>query len=100
MNKDQCEKFLIEALTRQLGDAKTVCIVNAIAKCVLENFDETGNDWEQLSVVKSEIDRIWIGIKKCSEREIVKARVNEAMKHLGKLQRKIKIDMSKDRKQK
>ena len=73
MTKDQMEKFLQKSL--DLDDAKLKEVL--ITYIVERGFKPDHQGWEQLRFVKQEVDALWQALKKCSERRIVKEKVEQ-----------------------
>jgi len=73
MTKDQMEKFLKSSLHLDSQELKEVIIKHVMEK----SFKADYKGWEQLRFVKQEVDKLWGAIKKCSENEIVRERVDQ-----------------------
>ena len=82
MNKDELVSFLKEHI--KLDNEE---LVDSIIKHIMDRGytdKEKHHSWEQLNFIKRELDKVWIALKRCSERGVVTRRIAEMMARFPK----------------
>lgn len=80
MTKEQMETFLRSSLHLDNKELKDVIIKHLLDKGYKDDY----KGWEQLRFVKRQADILWGAVKKCSEQEIVRERVDQMVKAFPK----------------
>jgi len=73
MTKEQMEQFLKSSLHLNNPELKEAVIRHVLD----EGFKENYKGWEQLRFIKRQFDILWGALKKCSEQEIVRERIEQ-----------------------
>ena len=75
MTKDQ-----IEALLNQI-ELEDERLKKEFVRVALTGYqdDQDLSDWEQLRFIKQKVDSVWRAVKRCSERDLVSAKVGRMM---------------------
>jgi len=78
MTKDEMREYLMAS--KSLNEIQNAKLLDVIVEDLLEDFDIQLTNWEQFRVIKQKADKIWRGVKRLSEREVVTRRVIEYVK--------------------
>ena len=75
MTREQMETFLLSSINLEDQALKSFIVKYVLDKGYREDY----KGWEQLRFIKSEVDKLWILLKRCSEREIVSERIGQLL---------------------